>query len=66
MEIVGQKIVAIRAMTSKELSEQYWDESAPVLELEDGTILYPSRDEEGNGPGCVFGVDSKGTPFGLF
>ncbi len=27
----------------------------PVFELDDGTLIYPSADPEGNGPGAIFG-----------
>jgi len=47
----------VRYMTKDELRQMYWDENAKVacLEHEDGTVVFPSRDEEGNGPGVLFG-----------
>jgi len=55
-QIVGQKIVAVRAMTDAELAENYWHgERGTAIELENGTVLFPSRDDEGNGPGRLFG-----------
>ena len=57
--IVGQKIVNVRALTSKEMKREGWEEDAhgkpTALVLENGVILYPSRDEEGNGAGALFG-----------
>jgi hypothetical protein len=32
----------------------YWFERGIVLELDDGTSIFPSRDDEGNGPGALF------------
>lgn len=66
--ILGQTIVAIRDMTQKELKAEYWDEDnihgAPtVLVLSNGTKLYASQDEEGNGPGALFATDKDGTSF---
>ena len=58
--LVGRKIVAARHMTPAEAKAQAWYQAAPVLELDDGTILFPSRDDEGNGAGALFGVDKKG------
>jgi len=53
--IVGHKIVEIRPMTTTELKHEGWDEHAnSVLVLDNGVVLYASRDEEGNGPGCIF------------
>ena len=67
-ELVGRKIVEIRPMTNEEMSSEYWDtrDNKPtVIVLDDGTKLYPSRDEEGNGPGCLFGMSQDGRNFAL-
>jgi len=61
--LVGKKVKEIRPMTDAELKEEGWDgcsESAPVLVFEDGTRIFPSRDNEGNGPGALFGKGSDG------
>jgi hypothetical protein len=58
-EIIGRKIVACRHMTQQELLEEGWEagRSMPILlVLDDGMKVYPSRDEEGNGPGAIFGI----------
>jgi len=57
--LIGKKLVSIQPLT-RPMAEQFgfdpWGcESAVVLVFEDGTILVPSRDPEGNGPGCIFG-----------
>ncbi len=60
--IKGQKIVSVRWLTKMEAEREGWDtDNRPIiaLVLEDGTILYPSRDEEGNGPGEIFGYNPK-------
>jgi hypothetical protein len=55
--IVGKKIMNIRPMTKKEYGEMGWEGHHPVmvLILEDGTLLYPSSDYEGNSGGALFG-----------
>jgi len=56
---VGKRIVAIREMTRKELSAQGWDgprACALVIVLDDGSMIFASRDDEGNSPGALFGV----------
>jgi hypothetical protein len=65
--IVGRRIVEVRPMTRPEARKEGWEPDqarspveATVLVLDDGTILYPSRDDEGNGPGALFGADSDG------
>ena len=57
--ILGKKIIGIRPMTKKEAAALYWefDEPVMVLELEGGSLLFPSRDYEGNGGGAIFGTD---------
>jgi hypothetical protein len=57
---VGKVITTIRALRPQELDDLDWPEpypvlSCPVLVLNDGTLLYPVQDEEGNGPGCLWG-----------
>lgn len=63
-DVVGATIVMLRAMTKEEMTAEGWTENwhgcAPtVIVLSTGAILYPSRDEEGNGPGALFGSDPK-------
>jgi hypothetical protein len=40
-----------------------WDNDFVILELEDGTLLYPIRDTEGNGP-AILSVQIPGTKVG--
>ena len=66
-EFVGKSITEVRSMTSEELQAEGWDPphfgSVPVFVLDDGTLIYPSRDEEGNGPGQIFGSTTDGSHF---
>ena len=50
-------IVAIRQATEKEKAREGWGDfhNVTVIELDNGSLLYPSMDEEGNGPGSLFG-----------
>jgi hypothetical protein len=59
MEIAGVKIKDVRPLTTKEMEREGWDKPCMVIELENGVLLYPSMDEEGNGPGALFGYDTK-------
>jgi predicted transcriptional regulator len=66
--IIGAKIKKIRPMTKAEMSAEMWDDfrGAPVvLELDNGTKLYASQDDEGNGPGAIFGTTKEGQQIGL-
>jgi len=57
--VVGQKITSIRHMTKEELVDEGWElckqMSTVAIVLSNGTIIYPSADDEGNGPGVLFG-----------
>lgn len=69
MQIEGKTIVAVRSMTKQEIESEYWQHSkhnAIVIELSDGSIIYPSCDEEGNGPGALFGKDELGISYCIF
>jgi len=59
--LVGQRVTEVRAMTEEEASAEGWGNSKDtvVLVFEDGTKVYPSCDDEGNGPGVMFGEDPK-------
>lgn len=62
--IVGRKIVGIRPMNDEEAEYYGWDGYTPtVVELDDGAILFASRDEEGNGGGALFGHAADGEDF---
>ena len=62
----GKTIVDVRSMTDEEIEAEGWTTSnthgaAPiVLELDDGSLIFPSQDPEGNGPGALFGIDADG------
>ena len=52
---VGKKIVSVRYLTDEEQEGLGWDNSAIVFILDDGTVFFPSQDDEGNGAGAIFG-----------
>ena len=61
--LTGQKIVNVRQITEEEAGVQGWHlggSACAVIELENGLKLFPSRDPEGNGPGCLFGEHKDG------
>ena len=63
--LVGCRIVGVRAMSKRELAAEGWetDEAVPVFVLDSGAIVFASRDEEGNGPGALFGATRSGQGF---
>ncbi len=62
-DLVGRTVVAVRPMTEEELEAEGWGNyllPPPAIVFDDATIVYPSRDDEGNGPGVLFGIDNDG------
>jgi putative sterol carrier protein len=58
--LVGKTIKKVRYLTAEEVESLGWSASAVVLELSDGTMLFPSRDDEGNDGGAMFGQGGDG------
>lgn len=65
--LIGKKLVCIRPMTMKDKEREGWDDddhsASSILVFDDGTEIYASQDDEGNGPGTLFGRDKQGTTF---
>ena len=62
MNFIGRKIVDVIALSKSIVEEEGWGDSPyPCigLLLDDGNIIYPSQDSEGNGPGALFGKNVK-------
>ena len=61
--IEGSKIIKVRKMTDEEYKSEGWykcpHKDTQVLELDNGCIIYPSKDAEGNDSGVFFGVDAE-------
>lgn len=55
----GRKIVSCRYLSPEEAEQMGWSHRPVVIQLDDGTLLFPSRDDEGNNGGALFGQDSK-------
>lgn len=52
--LVGRTIESIRYLSDSERDELGWMRSSIVLQLDDGTLLWPSADDEGNDAGALF------------
>jgi len=62
MNIIGRKIVDVISLSKNIVEDEGWSDSPyPCigLLLDDGNIIYPSQDSEGNGPGALFGKNIK-------
>ena len=59
--LVGRTIKSVGYMTKQECLDNMWDKSGLIIELNDGTYLYPMSDDEGNSPGA-FGTTLENLP----
>jgi hypothetical protein len=57
--LVGKKITSVSYMHPQDVSDMDWSRAPIVITLDDGTSIYPSQDDEGNGPGSIFTTDEK-------
>ena len=53
-QLLGRKIVRVRYMTAEEAQDMDWYSRPVVFELDDGNLIYPSADDEGNNGGALF------------
>tara|TARA_R110000751_G_scaffold115549_1_gene214951 strand:- start:7711 stop:7962 length:252 start_codon:yes stop_codon:yes gene_type:complete len=52
--LVGKKIVGVEYLPKKYLKEWMWYKRPIVLKLDDGTMLIPQMDDEGNDGGAIW------------
>jgi len=57
--LVGRTIVAARYLAKDEAKRLGWHQRSVIFELDNGTLIFPSMDDEGNGAGALFTTDSK-------
>ena len=59
--LLGRTIKGVRYMTAAEAEQMGWDNRPVVLELDNGALFWPSRDDEGNDGGALFGTPGPGS-----
>lgn len=52
-KLVGRRIVETRYMTQTEVNDCGWFKAAVIIKLDDGALLYPMSDDEGNNAGAL-------------
>lgn len=57
--LVGRTIVKVRYLTDEERDLIGFSSRAVVLQLDNGLLVYPSQDDEGNDAGALFTTDEK-------
>ena len=55
----GRTIVKIEYMSEEEVKEWMWHKTPVVIHLDDGGMLIPSMDDEGNDGGAIITNDDK-------
>lgn len=55
LHLKGRTIVDVRYMTTQEAEVMGWSYRPVVLQLDNGALLFPSQDDEGNDAGTLFG-----------
>jgi len=58
--LVGRKIKGVRWLTDKEAEQMGWYSRPIVIHLDDGSMIFPSQDDEGNDGGALFGQGPDG------
>ena len=58
-QLLGKKIVEVRYLSQEEADDLGWEERCVVIHLDDGNIILPSSDDEGNSAGAMFTNDTK-------
>ncbi len=51
--LLGRKITGVRYMVDEEVENTGFYHKALVIRLDDGTLLFPSADDEGNDAGAI-------------
>lgn len=59
-KLVGKKIKSVRYLTNGEADDLGWYSRPIVIELNDGSLILPSMDDEGNNGGALFGQSNQG------
>ena len=57
--LMNKTIKNIRYLTDEEAEDLGWHSSCIAIFLDDGTIIFPSSDDEGNDAGALFTTDDS-------
>lgn len=58
-QLVGRKIRSVRYMTNEERDQLGWFRRPVIIELDNGHLIWPSADDEGNDGGAIFTTDER-------
>jgi hypothetical protein len=57
--LVGRKIKAVRYLFEDEADGLGWSNRSIIIELDNGVLVWPSQDDEGNDAGALFTTDNR-------
>lgn len=57
--LLGQHVSMVRYLSKEEAESMGWDTRPLVIQFGDGSIVFPSKDDEGNGAGTMFGCSGR-------
>ena len=57
--LLNRKIVGVRYLDKEEANKLGWYGRSVILELDNGHLVWASRDDEGNDAGALFTTNSK-------
>jgi hypothetical protein len=57
--LAGKVVKEARYLTPKEAEDLGWENRPVAIFFTDGTYVFPSQDDEGNGAGALFTSDEK-------
>lgn len=58
--LLGRKITYVSYLNKVDAEARDWFRRPIILQLDDGTFIYPSSDDEGNDGGTLFGQLKNG------
>lgn len=61
-KLVGRTVVSVDYLSRNDCTCVGWHESSVLIVFDDGTVVFPSQDDEGNGAGALFGQAPEGDP----
>ena len=59
--LVGKEVKRVRYLSESEAEDMGWYKRPLIIEFTDGTLIFPSMDDEGNDGGALFGQTKDGT-----
>jgi hypothetical protein len=57
--LLNRKIVKVRYMSDEECEAIGFSSKCVVMQLDNGTLIYPSMDDEGNDAGALFSTSEE-------